>query len=189
MGDGATVASMATAIRVLIVTVSDTRDTTNDESGGVLERKLKDAGFTTRRHPPVRDELLLIRELVRSASTLNEADAIVITGGTGLAPRDVTPEAIEPLFEKRIDGFGEEFRRRSLSAGTSPWRSNSRHEGAVGARALLSRTTAGVISGTIVVALPGSPDAAELGATLLVDILPHAVEVAAGHHAHHKSAK
>ncbi|HEY2366476.1 MAG TPA: molybdopterin-binding protein, partial [Polyangiaceae bacterium] len=88
-------------IRVLAVTVSDTRRAKDDISGDLLAQKLGDAGFTVKRHPPVRDELLLIRELVRSASTQNEADVIVLCGGTGLAPRDVTPEAIEPLFEKR----------------------------------------------------------------------------------------
>ncbi len=134
---------------------------------------------------PYETILLLIRELVRSAATLNEADVIAITGGTGLAPRDVTPEAIEPLFEKRIDGFGEEFRRRSWSGSTSsPWRDGPEQNGGVGPRAMLSRATAGVISGTIVVALPGSPEAVELGASLLLDVLPHAVEVASGH-AHH----
>ena len=111
---------------------------------------------------------------------------VLTTGGTGPAPRDVTPEAIEPLFEKRIDGFGEEFRRRSWSApASSPWRSSPDQEGAIGARAMLSRATAGVVDGTIVVALPGSPAAVELGAMLLVDMLPHAVDVASGRHGHH----
>jgi molybdenum cofactor biosynthesis protein B len=177
---------MARQIRVLVVTVSDTRKLANDVSGDTLARKLSDAGFVIRRHPPVRDELLVIRELVRSTSTMNEADAIVLTGGTGIAPRDVTPEAIEPLFDKRIDGFGEEFRRRSWATGGSPWRNSAEPDAGVGARAMLSRTLAGIVTGTIVVALPGSPDAAELGATLLIEMLPHAVDVVGGeaHHDH-----
>jgi len=166
---------MAT-VRILTVTVSDTRKLKDDASGDLLARKLGDAGFAVRRHAPVRDELLVIRELVRSASTQNEADVIVLCGGTGLAPRDVTPDAIEPLFEKRIDGFGEEFRRRSWTA----------HESALGARAILSRATAGVVSGTIVFAIPGSPAAVELAAPLLVEVLPHAVDVVTGHHGHHE---
>jgi molybdenum cofactor biosynthesis protein B len=180
-----------TPIRALVVTVSDSRRKFDDESGAILERKLTDAGCTVRRHAPVRDDVLLIRELVRSASTLNEADIIVVTGGTGLAPRDVTPEAIEPLFEKRIDGFGEEFRRRSWSAATSssPWRSTPEQSAGVGARAMLSRATAGVASGTIIVALPGSPEAAELGGSLVVEMLPHAVEVASGRGHHNRKAK
>jgi molybdenum cofactor biosynthesis protein B len=177
-------------IRVLVVTVSDTRKVADDASGDVVARKLTDAGFAVRRHAPVRDELLVIRELVRSASTMNEADAIALTGGTGIAPRDVTPEAIEPLFDKRIDGFGEEFRRRSwASSGASPWRTNAESDAGVGARAMLSRATAGVVAGTIVVALPGSPDAAELGAAMLVDMLPHAVAIASGHGHHGHKAK
>jgi molybdenum cofactor biosynthesis protein B len=173
---------MATPLRVLVVTVSDTRRTSNDESGALLATKLTEAGFEVRRHAPIRDEVLLIRELVRSASVGNDADAIAITGGTGLAPRDVTPEAIEPLFDKRIDGFGEEFRRRSWAgtSGGSPWRANAEHDGGVGARAMMSRTTAGVVAGTIVVALPGSPDAVTLGVALLVEMLPHAVAIASG---------
>ena len=161
---------------MLAVTVSDTRKSKDDVSGDLLAKKLGEAGFTVKRHPVVRDELLLIRELVRSASTQNEADVIVLCGGTGLAPRDVTPEAIEPLFEKRIDGFGEEFRRRS-------W------DGSLGARAMLSRATAGVVSATIVVAIPGSPAAVELAAPLLVDMLPHGVDVATGRHGQHAHAK
>ncbi len=172
------------AIRILVVTVSDSRKAGNDASGDLLAEKLGAAGFVVKRHAPMRDELLVIRELVRSAATTNEADAIVLTGGTGLAPRDVTPEAIEPLFEKRIDGFGEEFRRRSwTSPGSSPWREGDQ-ERAVGSRAMLSRVTAGIVAGTIVVALPGSPAAVELGASLLVDMLPHAVVVASGGAAH-----
>lgn len=168
----------------MIVAVSDTRTARSDTSGDLLAEKFGAAGFAVKRHAPIRDELLVIRELVRSASTLNEADAIVLTGGTGLAPRDVTPEAIEPLFEKHIDGFGEEFRRRSWSSpATSPFR-ESDNEKSVGSRAMLSRVTAGVVAGTIVVALPGSPSAVELGAALLVDMLPHAVEVLSGRATH-----
>jgi len=176
---------MATAIRVLTVTVSDTRKAKDDVSGELLAKKLTDAGFAVKRHAPVRDELLVIRELARSAATQNEADVIVFCGGTGLAARDVTPEAVEPLFEKRIDGFGEEFRRRSWSSPSTPWRTNADHEASLGALAMLSRTTAGIVSGTIVVAIPGSPSAVELAVSLLVDMLPHAVELVTGRHTQH----
>ena len=178
---------MATALRVLTVTVSDTRKQKDDASGDMLAQKLTDAGFAVRRHAPVRDDMLVIRERVRSAATQNEADVIVLCGGTGLAPRDVTPEAIEPLFDKRIEGFGEEFRRRSWTAPrSSPWRESPGQEGALGARAMLSRATAGVVSGTIVVAIPGSPDAVALAAPLMIDMLPHAVDVVTGRHGHHE---
>ena len=168
---------------MLAVTVSDTRKVKDDVSGDLLAKKLTEAGFAVKRHAPVRDEILLIRELVRSASTGNEADVIVLCGGTGLAPRDVTPEAIEPLFEKRIDGFGEEFRRRSWGASSS-YRTGEQ-DGSIGARAMLSRATAGVVSATIVIAIPGSPAAVELAAPLLVDMLPHGVEIATGRQGQH----
>ncbi len=160
-----------TAIRVLTVTVSDTRSTHEDESGALLAKELSKAGFVVQRHAPVRDDAIVLRELVRSSATLNVADAIVLTGGTGLAPRDVTPEAVEELLDKRIDGFGEEFRRRS-------WEQ-------VGAKAMLSRAVAGVVAGTVVIVVPGSPRAVQLAAPLLVEMLPHAVEQASGHAAHH----
>jgi len=173
-------------VRVLVVTVSDTRKARDDASGSVLVDKFTDAGFQVTRHAPVRDDVLVIRELVRSSAVMNETDAIVLTGGTGVAPRDVTPEAVEAIFEKRIDGIGEEFRRRSwASPATSPWR-ESAPDKALGARAMLSRVTAGIVSGTLVIALPGSPGAAELGASLLIDVLPHAVEVMTGKHHHDK---
>ena len=132
---------------------------------------------------------MVIRELVRSSAVTNEADAIILTGGTGIAPRDVTPEAIEPIFDKRLDGFGEEFRRRSWSSpASSPWRESGADK-ALGSRAMLARVTAGTVSGTLVVALPGSPAAAELGASLLVDVLPHAIDVMLGRHAHKINAR
>ncbi len=173
-------------VRVLVVTVSDTRQSHNDVSGDVLVQKLTAAGFDVKKHPGVKDEIMVIRELVRSSAVTNEADAIILTGGTGIAPRDVTPEALEPIFDKRIDGFGEEFRRRSWSSpASSPWRESGADK-ALGSRAMLARVTAGIVSGTLVVALPGSPAAAELGASLLIDVLPHAVDVMLGRHAHKK---
>ena len=162
---------MTAPIRVLTVTVSDTRGAKDDESGALLVRELSRAGFNVHRHAPVRDDVIVIRELVRSSATLNAADAIVLTGGTGLAPRDVTPEAVEELLDKRVDGFGEEFRRRS-------WEQ-------VGAKAMLSRATAGVVAGTVVIVLPGSPHAVGLAVPLIVEMLPHAVEQASGRGSHH----
>jgi molybdenum cofactor biosynthesis protein B len=95
------------------------------------------------------------------------ADAIVTTGGTGIAPRDRTYEAIEALLEKRLDGFGEAFRRLSWDE--------------VGPRAVLSRALAGVHRGRIVAALPGSPKAVVLAVDqVLAPILAHAVALARG---------
>ncbi|HXJ67349.1 MAG TPA: MogA/MoaB family molybdenum cofactor biosynthesis protein, partial [Verrucomicrobiae bacterium] len=136
----------------------------DDVSGDLLAQKLTDGGFTVKRHASVRDELLLIRELVRSASTQNEADVIVLCGGTGLAPRDVTPEALEPLLDRPLPGFGERF--RALSARE------------VGSAAWLSRAGAGVARGRLVVYLPGSSGAVRQALEeLLIPELVHAVRL------------
>src|SRR5438477_2441479 len=97
--------------RVVTVTVSDTRTTATDASGRALAEEL--SGFSIVRHAIVPDEPDAIGALVRTVAATGEADAVVLTGGTGIAPRDRTYEAIEGLFEKRLDGFGEAFRRLS----------------------------------------------------------------------------
>lgn len=93
-------------------------------------------------------------------------DVVVISGGTGLSPRDVTIEALRPLFEKEVEGWGEVFRMLSYQE--------------VGPAAALSRTTAGVIDGKLVVALPGSPSAVELGLKTLAPEMPHIVHIIRG---------
>ena len=117
------------------------------------------------RHPPIRDEVEIIKDVVQSAASDGVIDVIILTGGTGIAPRDVTPEAIESIFEKRLDGFGEEFRRRSWDL--------------IGPRAMLSRAVAGVVRGSLVFSLPGSEKAVELGVELLAPALAHLVDLAA----------
>jgi molybdenum cofactor biosynthesis protein B len=166
-------------IRVLTVTVSDTRTLGNDESGRLLGTLLGDAGFTLVEHRIVADEPALISAIVREVSAHDLADALVSTGGTGIAPRDRTYEALEALLEKRLDGFGEAFRRLSWDE--------------VGPRAVLSRAVAGVAGGRFVAALPGSPRAVKLAVEkLLVPLLEHAVALcrgAAGHHHHGSHAR
>jgi molybdopterin adenylyltransferase len=155
--------------RVVTVTVSDTRTDADDASGAALGEEL--ASFTVVRHVIVPDEPARIAELVRGVASGGEADAIVLSGGTGIAPRDCTCEAIEPLFDKRLEGFGEAFRRLSWDE--------------IGPRAVLSRATAGTIGTCLVMALPGSTKAARLGARALVaPILAHAVDLLNGrtHH-------
>jgi len=160
------------AIRVLTVTVSDSRSTGSDESGQRLKALLEGAGFTLVAHRIVADEPALIRRIVRELSEQDLADALVTTGGTGIAPRDQTYEALEPLLEKRLDGFGEAFRRLSWDE--------------VGPRSVLSRAVAGVISGRFVVALPGSPRAVTLAVEkLVIPLLEHAVALARGHAGQH----
>jgi len=155
------------AIRVLTVTISDTRTSGTDESGQILRELLAGAGFTLVEHRIVADEPALIARIVRELSERDLADALVTTGGTGIAPRDRTFEALEPLLEKRLDGFGEAFRRLSWDE--------------VGPRSVLSRAVAGVAGGRFVAALPGSPRAVKLALEkLLIPLLEHAVALCRG---------
>src|SRR5580698_4677112 len=135
-------------IRVLTVTVSDSRKRETDDSGKALDRELTAAGFQVIRHVIVKDEPDYIRDLVRLAATGNEADAIVLTGGTGITPRDNTYEALESVFDKKIEGFGEAFRRISFDE--------------IGPHSILSRATAGVFNECVVFSLPGSTKAVSL---------------------------
>ena len=158
--------------RILTVTVSDTRTPADDRSGRALAEEL--VAFTLVRHVIIPDEPAQIVELVRAVMESDEADAIILTGGTGIAPRDLTCEAIEALFDKRLDGFGEAFRRLS-------WEE-------IGARAILSRATAGTVGTRLVFSLPGSEKAARLGAReLIAPILAHAVDLVHGRTAHAKA--
>ena len=155
--------------RLITVTVSDTRTAADDKSGRALAEEL--AAFTIVRHAIVPDDPEHIIGLVRGVMESDEADAVVLSGGTGIAPRDLTYEALEALFDKRLDGFGEAFRRLSWDD--------------IGARAILSRATAGTIGTRLVFSLPGSEKAARLGAReLIAPILAHAVDLLHGRTAH-----
>lgn len=155
----------AANVRVVTITVSDTRTADTDSSGRALVHEL--GAFHCVRHVIVRDEAELVRAEVRRAIEQDRADAVVLTGGTGISPRDATYEALTGLFDKTLDGFGEAFRRLSWDA--------------IGPRAMLSRATAGVVGHTVVFALPGSTNAVTLGARELVaKTLGHAVEIARG---------
>jgi molybdenum cofactor biosynthesis protein B len=155
--------------RVLTVTVSDTRTASDDRSGQALVEEL--AAFTHVRHVIVPDEPERIVALLREVMESDEADAIVLSGGTGIAPRDRTYEALEALFDKRLDGFGEAFRRLS-------WEE-------IGPRAILSRATAGTVGTRLVFSLPGSEKAARLGAReLIAPVLAHAVDLLHGRAVH-----
>jgi molybdopterin adenylyltransferase len=154
-------------VRVLTVTVSDTRTEADDEGGARLRGLLADAGFSVVGHRIVRDEPASLRALLDEVHSGDLADAVITTGGTGIAPRDSTLEALEPLFEKRVDGFGELFRALSFQE--------------IGPRALLSRAAAGVVRGRFVAALPGSPGAVTLAVTsILAPTLEHAVRLVQG---------
>jgi molybdenum cofactor biosynthesis protein B len=158
-------------LRVITVTVSDKRKRVQDEAGKAVDDELRNAGFKVVRHTILKDEPEFIRAFVANVANGNESEAVVLTGGTGINPRDQTFEALEGIFEKRIDGFGEAFRRLSFDE--------------IGPMAILSRATAGVINRCIVYSLPGSTRGATLGVKrLVIPTLEHAVDLAIGRETH-----
>ena len=156
-------------VRVLTVTVSDTRTEADDTSGKALREEL--AAFDLLRHAIVPDDPERILALVREAAGQGGTDAVVLTGGTGIAPRDRTFEALSSVFDKTLDGFGEAFRRLS-------WEQ-------IGPRAILSRAAAGTVGTCLVFSLPGSEKAVRLGAKeLIAPVLAHAVDLVNGRTKH-----
>lgn len=157
----------ATTVRALVITVSDSRGEKEDTSGPVARERLEAAGATVTAIERVKDERDDIAALVVRSVVAGSCDVIVLTGGTGIAPRDVTYEAVEPLLEKRLDGFGEAFRRLS-------WEE-------VGARSVLSRAVAGTRGRVLIVALPGSTNAVRLAIDkVLGAMMGHAVKLLRG---------
>jgi molybdenum cofactor biosynthesis protein B len=136
-------------VRVAVLTVSDTRDEENDTSGKLLADRVTGAGHALAGRAIVADDKSAIRARVLGWVASGEVDAIVTTGGTGLTGRDVTPEALEPLFDKKIDGFSVVFHLVSYQT--------------VGLSTLQSRATAGLIGGVFVFCLPGSNGAVKDG--------------------------
>jgi molybdenum cofactor biosynthesis protein B len=148
--------------RVVTVTVSDTRTEADDKSGQTLRALLEEAGFALGPHAIVPDDVEAIRSAVRAALAAGDVDAVITTGGTGIAPRDQTFEAVAALLDKTLDGFGEAFRRLSWDD--------------VGPRSILSRALAGTAGRAVVIALPGSTGAVRLAVTkIIAPTLPHAV--------------
>ena len=136
-------------VRVAVLTISDTRDEESDTSGHLLAERVTGAGHTLAARDIVHDDVEEIRQRIKSWTTSGEVDAIVTTGGTGLTGRDVTPEALEPLFDKRIEGFSVVFHLVSYQS--------------VGLSTLQSRALAGIIDGVFVFCLPGSNGAVRDG--------------------------
>lgn len=137
-----------------IVTVSDSRTAGDDRSGPVIREILEDAGYPIRALDIVPDEQDAIQAVVRQLAARTDVAAIMITGGTGIAERDVTIESLAVLWTKELPGFGELFRVLSFEE--------------VGAVSMLSRATAGIIDGVFVAALPGSPKACRLALERLI---------------------
>jgi molybdenum cofactor biosynthesis protein B len=132
-------------LNIAVLTISDTRTLADDKSGITLSERLAKAGHNLAAREIVADDIDAIRVIVRKWIADADIDAIITTGGTGFTGRDVTPEAIEPLFEKRMDGFSIAFHMLShVKIGTST---------------VQSRATAGVAGATFIFCLPGSPGA------------------------------
>jgi molybdenum cofactor biosynthesis protein B len=136
-------------VRLAVLTVSDTREARNDTSGDLLAERIAGAGHALVSRAIVRDDRSAIRAQVSDWAASGRIDAIITTGGTGLTGRDVTPEALEPLFDKKIDGFSVVFHLVSYQT--------------VGLSTLQSRATAGLIGGVFVFCLPGSNGAVKDG--------------------------
>lgn len=132
-------------VRIAVLTVSDTRDLSDDRSGDVLVKRLTEAGHTLADRDIVIDDRAKISARLRDWITDDRVDAVISTGGTGLTGRDVTVEAHRDVYEKEIDAFGTVFTIVSMEK--------------IGTSAIQSRATGGVAGGTYLFALPGSPGA------------------------------
>lgn len=136
-------------LNIAILTISDTRDASTDTSGDLLEERLLAAGHHLAKRAIVKDEVATIRDQAAEWVTDPAIDIVISTGGTGFSPRDVTPEAIRPLFLREMEGFSVLFHQVSY--------------GSVGVATLQSRAFAGQSADTFIFCLPGSPGACQDG--------------------------
>jgi molybdenum cofactor biosynthesis protein B len=146
-------------LRIAVLTVSDTRKLEDDKSGSTLVERLEKTGHTLADRKIVTDDVRKIRAQVKKWIADKKIDVVLSTGGTGFTGRDVTPEAVEPLFEKKMDGFSTMFLLVS--------------ERKIGTSAIQTRATAGVAKSTYIFCLPGSPGACRDGWD---DILVHQLD-------------
>ena len=147
-------------VRIAVLTVSDTRELADDRSGAVLAERIEEAGHVLAGRAIVKDDVDDIRAAVGAWIADPAVDVVITTGGTGFTGRDVTPEALEPLFEKRMEGFSTVFHMVSFAK--------------IGTSTLQSRATAGVANATYIFCLPGSPGACKDGWD---EILVHQLDV------------
>ena len=139
----------AVALRLAVLTVSDTRDEAQDKSGKLLVGRLEAAGHRLAEKLILPDDIYEIRAAVSRWICDREVDVVITTGGTGLTGRDGTPEAVAPLLDKQIEGFGEVFRVLSFEE--------------IGPSTIQSRAIAGVANGTYIFCMPGSRGACATG--------------------------
>ena len=133
------------SISVGLLTISDTRTLENDKSGDLLSEKIIESGHKLISRKIVKDDVNQIQTVSKDWCQSPEIDVIISTGGTGLTGRDISPEAFKEIFEKEIEGFGEIFRYISYKK--------------IGTSSMQSRACAGVLNGTYIFVLPGSPSA------------------------------
>ncbi|MCH2110439.1 MAG: molybdenum cofactor biosynthesis protein B [Polyangiaceae bacterium] len=138
----------SSSLNMAVITVSDTRSLETDKSGAALVEYVESAGHCLQERVILVDDLHEIRATVKRYAQSDAVDVILLTGGTGITQRDVTPEALEPLWDKVIPGFGELFRQLSYED--------------IGPSTIQSRAIGGVISSTLAFALPGSTGAVRL---------------------------
>ena len=141
-------------LRIAVLTVSDTRDEDSDKSGALLADRLTGAGHVLAGKAIVTDDVDAIRGRIKTWADDPSVDVILTTGGTGFAPRDVTPEAVKPLVDREMDGFAVLFHQASF--------------GTVGGSTLQSRAFAGQIGDTFIFCLPGSTGACRDGWDLVL---------------------
>ena len=151
------------SVGCFVLTVSDTRTADTDTSGRAIRELLAAAGHTVSGHAIVRDEPAQVREQVLTQCRGAATQVIITTGGTGITSRDGTYEAVAGLLDKRLDGFGELFRALSFQE--------------IGSAAMMSRATAGTVSGKVIFVMPGSENAVRLAMTrLIIPELTHVVQ-------------
>ncbi|MEQ1868646.1 MAG: MogA/MoaB family molybdenum cofactor biosynthesis protein [Vicinamibacterales bacterium] len=152
-------------LRCFVVTVSDTRTEATDKSGRAIASLLTEAGHTVVGRTIVRDDASMVKGVIARTLGQLDNDVIITTGGTGITSRDTTYEAVASLLEKELPGFGELFRALSYQE--------------VGSSAMMSRATAGLTAGRILIALPGSEAAVRLAMNkLILPELGHLVQQA-----------
>jgi molybdenum cofactor biosynthesis protein B len=142
------------SIRCFVVTVSDTRDEATDTSGQTIKNFLADEAHETTGYQIVKDEPTEIQKLLEQALGQSDVDAVIVNGGTGIAPRDGTYEVVSRFLEKKLDGFGEIFRYLSYQD--------------IGSAAMMSRAAAGTARGKILISVPGSSGAVKLAMEKLI---------------------
>ncbi|WP_408007191.1 molybdenum cofactor biosynthesis protein B [Pseudalkalibacillus sp. A8] len=142
-------------VRVMVITVSDTRTKETDKSGKYILAALEDNGHTISSYKIVKDESIVLQEILRSGASDSGTDAIIMNGGTGIAKRDVSVEVVSELLDKEIPGFGELFRMLSYTED-------------IGSAAILSRAIAGVYNDTVIFSVPGSTGAVKLAMSKLI---------------------